>query len=303
MSNIARKLLANMADVAAKLTGQPVLDLEPLDVGRALIAAYETAPPWVKRTSRLSQNAKSIRTLFKRSNDPNKFIFDDIPALYSDQTDITSEAGIEFVSDQIGQGLKDILEAYELMLNGLREQVLQEMQVHSRSAQAYSELNDRAANIKGISGNLRLEAFINRVTMLDDSLDQMESLAGLAINKPAKGWIDGDLDRAAVELINFAQQFNKHEMVARVKGRKDKREAMAVVVGLDGRPQPYLYEFDIMENDKEKVSSMATEIKKLLDVSKKGANQNLLLAALASVSAMIINEEQEATAKEDLDHG
>jgi len=303
MSNIARKLLANMADVASELTGQPVLDLEPLDVGRALIAAYESAPPWVRRTSRLSKNAQAIRTLFKRSNDPNKFIFDDIPSLYADQTDITTEAGIEYVSDQIRQGLRDILEAYELMLNGLREQVLEELQVHSRSAQAYAELNDRALNIKGISGNLRLEAFINRITMLDDTIEQMESLAGLAINKPAKGWIDGDLDRAAVELITFAQQFNKHEMVARVKGRKDKRDAMAVVVGLDGRPQPYMHEFNIMETDRDKVTSIAKEIKKLLDVTKKGADQNLLLAALASVSAMIINEEQELDAKVDRDHG
>jgi hypothetical protein len=303
MSTIARKLLANMADVAAELTGQPVLDLEPLDVGRALIAAYETAPPWVRRTSRLSKNAQAIRTLFKRSNDPNKFIFDDIPSLYAGQTDITTEAGIEFISDQIRQGLKDILAAYELMLNGLREQVLEELQVHSRSAQAYLELNDRAANIKGISGNLRLEAFINRITMFDDSIDQMESLAGLAINKPSKGWIDGDLDRAAVELINFAQQFNKHEMVARVKGRKDKREAMAVVVGLDGRPQPYIHEFDIMETDRDKVSSMAKEIKKLLDVNRKGADQNLLLAALASVSAMIISDQQETDKDEEREHG
>ncbi len=303
MSNIARKLLANMADVAAELTGAPVFDLEPLDVGRALIAAYETAPPWVQRTSRLSKNAQAIRALFKRSNDPNKFIFDDIPALYADQTDITTEEGIEFISDHIKQGLKDILGAYQLMLSGLREQVLEELQVHSRSTQAYTELNERAANIKGISGNLRLEAFINRITMLDGGAKQIESLAGLAINKPAKNWIDSDLDQAAVELINFSQQFNKHEMVARVKGRKDKREAMAVVVGLDGRPQPYMHEFDVMETDKERVSSLANEIKKLLDVSKKGAGENLLLAALASVSAMIINEQQKSKTVEKTSHG
>ena len=119
----------------------------------------------------------------------------------------------------------------------------------------------------------------------------------------SKNWIDGDLDRAAIELINFAQQFNKHEMVARVKGRKDKREAMAVVVGLDGRPQPYMHEFDIMETDREKVSSIASKIKKLLDVSKKGADQNIMLAALASVSAMVITEQQELDKDEEREHG
>ena len=303
MSGVARKLLANMADVAAEFTGNPVLELEPLDVGRALIAAYEKTPGWVRRTSRLSKNAQSIRTLFKRSNDPNKFIFDDIPALYADETDVATEEGIEFVSNKIRLGLKDILGAYELMLNGLRELVLEELQVHSRSSQAYAELNERAENIKGISGNLRLEAFINRARSLDDSLDQIESLAGLAINKPPKNWIDSDMDRAAIELINFAQLFNKHEMVARVKGRKDKREAMAIVVGLDGLPKTYLHEFDVMENDKEKVSKLAQEIKKLLDVNKRGADQNLLLAALASVSAMVISEQHEIDKKKDLERG
>ncbi|WP_321393987.1 hypothetical protein [Emcibacter sp.] len=290
MSDMARTLLANMANTAAELTGEPVLNLEPLDVGRALIQAYENAAPWVKRTSRLSKNAVAIRNLFKRSNDPNKFIFDDIPGLYAEQTDVSTVEGIEFVSEQIKEGLEEILAAYEVMLSGLRTQVLAELQVHSRSPQAYKDLNERAENIKGISGNLRLEAFVNRLTMLDDSLDQMESLAGLAINKPSKNWIDSDLDRAAVELMQLAQDFNKHETVARVKGRKDKRDAMAIVVGMDGRPKPLLREFDILEGDRSAVTALAKDIKNLLETRAQQADSNLLLAALATASAMIINE-------------
>lgn len=303
LSNISRKLLGSMAELASEIVEKPVLNLQPLDVGRLLITAFESVAPWVHRTARLSKNAKDIRALFKRSNDPNKFIFDDIPALYADKTDITTVKGIEYISDQVKQGLKDILQAYELMLNGLRDQVLKELQVHSRSIQAYKELNERAKNIKGISGNLRLEAFINRLCSFDNSIEQMESLAGLAINKPSKNWIDADLDRAAVELMNFAQEFNKHETIARVKGRKDKRESMAVIVGLNSLPKPYLHEFDILETDKQKVNKLVDSIVGVLGTDLVRIDQNILLASLATVSAKIINENELAKNKKDINHG
>ena len=49
-------------------------------------------------------------------------------------------------------------------------------------------------------------------------------------------------DRAAVELADLAQRFLRSETFARVKGRPEKRHAMAVVVGVNGRPAPLLKE-------------------------------------------------------------
>lgn len=294
MSNAARNLLAHLANVAAELSGRPVSNLEPLEVGRALIAAYESSASWVQKTSRLSQNALKVRALFKRSNDPTKFIFDDIPDLYAGQVDLNSESGMEFVAQQVQHGLVDILEAYPLMLNAMRDQVLGELQVHSRSKQAYSELRDRAKNIRGLSGDLRLEAFINRLSDFDGSIEKMEALAGLVINKPPKNWIDNDIDRAAVELTQAAQKFNQHEMVARVKGRKDKRSSMAVVVEVAGRPTPIIGEFDVLEGDAEQVKKLIREIENLLKDLGVDFSDNIVLAALAKVSAsrMVASEEK-----------
>ena len=249
------------------------------------------------KTARLSKNAIQIRNLFKRSSDPNKFIFDEIPALYSDRADISTSEGIEYVARQVHDGLSEILGAYEDMLGKLRDQVLTELQVYNQSTQALKELNARAENIKGISGNIPLESFINRLSHFNNSLEQIESLVGLGINKPSKNWVDSDIDRAVVELVSFAQQFNKHEMFARVKGRKDKREAMAIVVGLDGRPVPVMHEFDVRESEKDQVSKLAREINKTLN-GHKSAPQNVLLAALATVSAKVIIKNDEKTPKQ-----
>lgn len=287
MSELSRQLLSNMADVASDLTKRPVLNLEPLDVARGLIAAFESAAQWVHRTSRLSQNAIQIRSLFKRSNDPNKFLFDDIPALYAGEVDVSSSDGIKYITKHIEDGLKEILGRYTEMLHKLRDQVLHELQVPSKSPQAIKELNDRATNIKGITGEMRLEAFIGRLTSFDNSDEAIEKLVGLGVNKPAKTWVDSDVDRAAIALIEFARNFNKSEAYAQVEGRKNKRDAMAVVVGLDGRP--VIQDFSIMDSERAKVSTLAADIEKVFS-RYKDLPQNIALAALATVSATVVDK-------------
>ena len=117
----------------------------------------------------------------------------------------------------------------------------------------------------------------------------MEALAGLGINKPAKAWIDSDIDRAIVQLTLLAQQFNQHESVARVVGRKDKRSAMAMIVSVDGRPTPVMEEFDILDSDSEQVNDLSTKIEEVLQQAAAGTARNVILAALAKVGAARIN--------------
>jgi len=290
MSDLSRKLLANLADVAGELNSRPVMNLEPLDVARALISAYETSAPWVQKTSRLSKNALKIRTLFKQSHDPNKFIFDAIPALFNDEVDITSEKSVQHITKQIRDGLQEIRNRYPELLGQLRDQLFSELQVPSQSPQAIKELNNRAKNIVGVSGEVRLEAFIGRLEKFDNSIAAIEGLVGMAVDKPTKNWVDNDTDRAAVELMKSAESFNRNEAYARVKGRKGNRESMAVVVGMDGRPVPVIQEFNILEGERVLVNKLATDIQKAL--SKHGKiNQNIALAALATVSAVVIGNE------------
>src|SRR5581483_11109799 len=91
-------------------------------------------------------------------------------------------------------------------------------------------LRARAENIREISGDFRLNAFIARLARWTGTVEDMEGIAGLAANKPAREWTDADLDQAKLEIASFAQQFIRTESFARVRNRKDKRHAMAVVV-------------------------------------------------------------------------
>lgn len=292
MNKTTKKLLSDLANAVGDIVDKPVVTLSPLEVGRALISAYETSAPWVQRTSRLPEHAKRVRALFKRSNDPQKFAFDDIPALYGKDIDILTEEGISEIAQNIREGLVEIRAAYPAMLSRMREQILNELQVHGRTPKAYEELNERAKNIQDISGDLRLRSFINHLATFEDDLRSMESLAGLGINKPAKAWIDSDIDRATVQLTLLAQQFNQHEAVARVAGRKDKRSAMAMIVSIEGRPTPIVEEFDVLDSDFEKVADLSKKIEYILDQSPEKTPRNIILAALARVGAARINQKK-----------
>ena len=74
-------------------------------------------------------------------------------------------------------------------------------------------------------------------------------------NRPVTGLIPtltGQLSR----LAELAQKFLRAESFARVKGRPDKRHAMSVVVGMDGRPTPVHDEFAITDMDRNQVDAV-----------------------------------------------
>lgn len=288
LSDASRRLLSDMAAIVRELDEENALtDLEPIDVARGLVAIYDRLPPWVSRTQQLSANAKQVRQLFKQANDPNKLIFDDIPNLFSDGADIHAGDALRRIVDHMREGLGELREAYPSMLYRLRETLLAELEVPNASPPMLAELRDRAENIRQLGGDHRLEAFIVRLGQFQGSNEDMESLASMATNKPARNWVDSDIDRAAVELAQLAQQFIRAEVFAHVKGRPDKRHAMAVVVSMGGRSTPVHDEFDITDLEREKVDALIDQVEEALKHSGE-KRRNIILAALAELSAQYL---------------
>ena len=287
LTETSRRLLSEMADIVRDLDERNDLrHLEPIDVARGLVAIHDRLPPWVGRTQRLSGNAKRVRQLFKQANDPNKLIFDDIPKVLNDAQGADEEETIQIAS-RVREGLEELRQAYPAMLNRMKETLLAELQVPNGSPAMLAELRTRAENIRDLGGDHRLEAFIIRLARFEGRDEDMESLAGMAVNKPFRHWVDADIDRASVELAAMVQRFMRAETFARVKGRRDKRHAMAVVVGMDGRPTPLHDEFDIADLDRPKVRSLI----ELMDTTLRDSGEkqrNIILAALAELSAQYL---------------
>ena len=284
LTEVSRRLLSDMAKIVRALDSEnELVHLEPIDVARGLVAIFDRLPQWTRRTMRLSANAVHVREIFNRANDPNKFLFDDIPATLGE--DVSSAKGKDLgrVVASVRGGLEELVHAYPEMLNRLRDIMLAELQVPNASPESLAELRDRAENIKQLAGDFRLDALVVRLATFDGTDESFEGIASLAANKPPRDWVDPDLDRAAIELADMAQKFVRAETYARVKGRPSMRQAMAVVIGMDGRPAPLLEEFDIADSDRAAVNELIERVASALDESDT-TRRNIILAALAELS-------------------
>ena len=284
LTDVSRRLLSDMAQIVHELDGDNKLaHPEPIDVARGLVSIYDQLPRWTKRTMRLSTNAVHIRDIFKRAHDPNKFLFDDIPATLGEDIGLGREEDLHRVIASVRGGLEELIRAYPEMLHRLRETMLGELQVPNISPQSIAELRDRANNIRQLAGDFRLDAFVGRLSQFAASDDSFEGIASLAANKPPRDWVDPDLDQAAIELADMAQKFLRAEIYARVKGRSEKRQAMAVVIGVNGRPAPLLEEFHIAESDRAAVNHLIERVAAALEKADT-SRPSIILAALAELS-------------------
>ena len=290
LSDVARRLLFGMAEIVRALDQENSLDhLEPIDVARGLVGIFEQLPPWSKRTMRLSTNAVRVRDLFKRARDPNQFLFDDIPTVVGASVGPTNDEDLQRVITGLREGLEELVEAYPSMLHRLRDILLAELQVPNLASRSLAELRDRAVNIRQLAGDFHLEALVGRLSQFDGTDDAFEGIASLAANKPPRDWVDPDLDRAAIDLADMAQKFLRAETFTRVKGRPEKRHAMAVVIGMEGRPAPLLEEYHVRDADRDAIDEVIERVATVLEESDT-SRKNIILAALAELSARYMGE-------------
>ena len=299
LSEASSQLLSDLAGIVRILDEDNTLpDLEPIDVAKGLVAIYDRLPPWVGRTQHLSSNAKQVRQLFKQASDPNSLIFDDIPRVLSGGLDADPEDARLTVATNVREGLMELGQAYTAMLHRLRETLLTELQVPNTAAPMMAELNARGENVRELSGDHRMEAFVMRLTQFSGSDADMESLASMVANKPARSWVDADIDRATVQLAEMAQRFLRAESFAHVKGRSDKRHSMAVTVGMRGFPSTVQNEFDVTSLERPAVEVLVSKIEGTLQ----GAGEerrNVVLAALAELSARYLDPNEPAGQEEE----
>ena len=261
-------------------------------MAKGLVAIHDRLAPWVGRTQHLSTNAKMVRQLFKQASDPNGLIFNEIPQSLSGGLDLAHKNALRTISNNVREGLKELQEAYPAMLRRLKEILLAELQVPNTSGPMLGELRARADNIREMSGDHRIEAFVIRLAQFQGTNEDLESLASMAANKPTRTWVDGDIDRATIELASMAQRFVWTESFAHVKGRSDRRHAMAVTVGVGGRPATVQDEFDVTSLERPEVETLVSRMKQTLQETGE-ERRNIVLAALAELSALYLAQSED----------
>ena len=263
---------------------------KPLVVARSIIGEFDALVPWTSRTQSLSPQTLQVREILKRASDPNKLLFDDLPGLTQPLPDGSFDP--ETTAVLLRDALAEMRAAYPKVLDDLKKLMLRELDVRTQSQDAFKDLRDRADNIRQIGGDLRLEAFVGRLTQFHGTREDIEGIAGVAINKLPRDWNDGDRERAAVGLVELSNMFLKTETMARVKGRKDRRHALAVVLSKEDMPHSLFREFEISDVDQKDVEHLAATLDRVLSKANYQSRE-IILAALIEVTSKYLNATDE----------
>ena len=277
------KVLTGINDMVSAPDDVQSTCLDPLHVARRLVALVMSLPPWTLRTDRVSHNARRLRSLIRTAYDPNRLLFDDLPRFVSDSGFDPDRMDSDTVVTLIRDGLEELKGAYETMLSGMKQLLLDELD----AAEDLARLGHRASTVKDLTGDLEFDAFAVRLESFTGSDTDMEGLISLAVSKPPRDWVDRDLDAARIRLAALAQQFNRAEAFARVKGRLDRRHAIAFVAGLAGTPHTLSREFDISAEEARTARHVAGQLEFVLQEA--GVESDIALAALVQVGTSLLN--------------
>lgn len=292
-SAIGQKILAGVSETLNEIhPNLPALSetSEPLIIARRLVATVMDLQPWVLRTRQISPNAIRLRELIKTATDPNKVLFDDLPSLFKEHEDALSKGDVQPIITELGRSLNELVSCYPVLIKDLRKQLLDELQIDSKGKSASEEINTRARNIMQISGDFKFDAFATRMSNFKGTELDIEGIASLAADKPMRDWIDLDVNRAKLRIAELSQQFNHLEAYGRVHNREDYRQAVAFMVGLDGKPQTYVHEFTVKKTQHLIIQQLEDKISEIL-FQTKNADDELLLAVLANLGARILEKE------------
>lgn len=269
--------VASVATVVSRC-GFPPEGNSPLDVSRSLVALAFSLPAWGRRTQRVSKQAKAVRDVLLRAEDPHRLLMMDLPSALG----VTpAELG-----GALEAPLKELLNAYSAMLKKVDYAMAEAIDAQEGDD---PELRDRAEAVSRATGDLRLEGFAARLKKRDGSLLSIEGILSLAANKPPRDWTDLDIDSALVAVTELALSFRRAEALVAVHGRAPGREAFSVVIGAGGSTKVVTKVFEVAGRDKKAVEGAADSLLQLLESS--GLRGDLLLAVLARAGSALAEKE------------
>jgi hypothetical protein len=263
---IAEKVLA------PHLPGTDLGAISPLDTARGLVSIVVELPNWTKRTNSVSDSAQAVRAMLLKASDPNKVLFADLPTI------LGSESESDLVN-KLSSVIDELQIAYPTKLREIRKIVLDSLQHGNGSAE---ELRNRAASVKGITGNFQLESFATRLEEFEDSDVAVESLISNAINKPSHSWVDRDLDAAIIQIGLLAMDFRKAESLAGLRGRNSTRKVFNLVLSA-GQGNDLNRTIEVSKADQSKIDATVTQILPILEK----IDPRLIFATLADIGIKV----------------
>lgn len=288
IADVARSTLERLSRLLDDRTNG-VLKLDVLSVAKPLVSFTRALHPWVRRTRTLAPVTLACRDAILRASDPVALLFEDLPKacnLSPVGSGPSDDVGLETYTTLLRQSLHELRSAYPLLLDKLSNQVSDLLGESLNSEQGRFHLSRRAGVIVGVSGDFRLDAFATRLRTASDSVEWLESIGGLAANKPVRDWIDNDIDRAVFELTDLCARFRRVENVSQAIERCEEAGAGALVV--EGRDKAHIIVrvSEVVPTERDVASQVLADLKPLLLT--RGIHPDRFLSVLAEIARQAV---------------
>jgi hypothetical protein len=272
-----KNVLAGISNfVSARL--ERIVAAEPLEVSRGLVSLVLALPGWTKRTTNLSERTRNIRHILLHASDPHRVLFTDLAGALS------NDARAGDFSDALEDCLKELHDAFPNMLQKVEKLLLESL----RHDSSIHDLNERGRTVAGITGDFRLDAFATRLAHYRSYAQDLESLIGLAVSKPARDWTDQDIESAIMQIGAWAMAFRQAEALAPIQNRATTRHAFAVVFGPGDSSKTLSRMIDVSAQERRRAAVLAKELLKSRKTA--GASKDVFLAAIAEAGAILVAE-------------
>jgi hypothetical protein len=192
---------------------------KPLPVALRLLKRVHGLPPFVRKTSRMSEEALAVREVLYRSTDPTALLFDELPGAlnigidsFLDASEIGEEEIQVFVRE-LQQAVRETTGAYDLLIGEIQRWVAAAFRARADEVEEQRhEIAERAQVLQQHVSDADLKSFVIRATNeMMDLQAWYESIASLLAGKPPVKWTDDDIDTFKGELKRIARKFRNRE--------------------------------------------------------------------------------------------
>ena len=293
LGNINKNIMTQIADITQSDIKQ--LDTKSvLAIVKPLVKFAFDLPSYMKRTERLTDITKKVRSTLLNAKDPVELLRKDLPIALGLEYDSKLKT---IKSNDINNYPVLLKESFD-ELNKKKTSFDMELKKVVESALELTErdldkdqISSEAKYLLGKSGDYKLELFINVLSNLDKHENWIHRLAELAADKPINNWYDIDYDRAIYELNDLVSRYKRVKKHFVREHSEKGSYYISIIASEQNKPILEFEEpFKIDESDSSETKNLYEKMNKILD-EHKGSEEIKLKALIEIFESLKKNKE------------
>ena len=293
LGNVNKNIMAQIAEI----TQSNIKEIDAksvLAIVKPLVKYAFDLPSYLKRTERLTDITKKVRSTLLNAKDPVELLRKDLPIAlgleYDPQLKSIKDGNIMDYPILLKKSFDELNKKKSSFDMDLKSIVESALEISEKNLDK-EKIGSEAKFLLGKSGDYKLELFINVLSNLNNHENWIHRLAELAADKPINNWYDIDYDRSIYELNDLVLRYKRlKKHFVREHGDKGSYH-ISVIASEQNKPILEFEEpFKINDSDSFETKKLYDKINKILD-DHQGPDQTKLKALIEIFGSIKNNKE------------